>query len=317
MTNIPTHPIDVCIYHSPCTDGFAAAWVCWRYAQQQGCTPTFLPGDYSKLSAQEQFWLAAVRGKHVLCVDFSFPRAQTEWLRATAASFTVVDHHATAARDLAGLPACHFSCDEHSGAVGTWHFLFPQLPVPPILAYVEDQDLWRHCLPVSWEVCAALNSHPREFGEWNYLEDLFATSHGFDRLVKEGKALRRQEDQLLADILTNEEIWILDGYQVPAVNTAVLCSRAAGQLAEHATLGVGACYHLAAEQITFSLRRRGSSTVDVGALAHRWPGGGGHPGAAGFCVPLSQVDFVRRQVFSPAAPLAPTPRPWWQRLWRT
>ena len=58
----------------------------------------------------------------------------------------MLDHHASAERDLAGLGFAEF--DSNFSGVGlTWHVLNPHKPAPCIVRYVEDRDLWRWALP--------------------------------------------------------------------------------------------------------------------------------------------------------------------------
>jgi len=52
---------------------------------------------------------------------------------------------------------------QHSGAVLAWQYFMPNEPVPDLLRYVEDQDLWNWKLPHSDAVNAAIATY-RELG---------------------------------------------------------------------------------------------------------------------------------------------------------
>jgi hypothetical protein len=120
------------LFHANCTDGFTAAWVAWRAFNRQAdihpCSYGDPPPD--------------VGGREVYVVDFSYPRPVLEEMAQRAAFLRVLDHHKTAEEALRGLPYCQFDMTR-SGARLAWDYWHPGLPPPPLVAYVEDRDLWR------------------------------------------------------------------------------------------------------------------------------------------------------------------------------
>ena len=78
----------------------------------------------------------------------------------------VIDHHITAQEALKGLDYCVFDM-EQSGATLTWQYFFPKKPIPSMLSYIEDRDLWRWKLPDSRAVSAWLGSHEFDFKVWS------------------------------------------------------------------------------------------------------------------------------------------------------
>src|SRR5688572_2721511 len=121
--------VDLVIYHGSCRDGFTAAWVArLRYPAAE-----FHAGHFGKRPPQ-------VSGRHVLIVDFSYPRSVMEEMASQAESIVLFDHHKTAETELTSLPYANF--DMHrSGAGLAWDYLFPGEPRPWIVDYVEDRDL--------------------------------------------------------------------------------------------------------------------------------------------------------------------------------
>lgn len=86
----------VVLYHGPtCPDGFASALACWEYF---GDTAEYVPVQYGKPVPQ------FTPDKHVYIVDFSYDAQTLEDLRHAAVIHgglvTVLDHHASAQRDL-------------------------------------------------------------------------------------------------------------------------------------------------------------------------------------------------------------------------
>jgi len=129
------------LYHESCPDGAAAAWAAWR---QFGSNAEYFPVNYGKpMPVMED-------GAEIYVLDFSYPRQQLIDLAKRSTLVTVLDHHATAEKDLAGLEMelrskmdnphkIHFDMTK-SGAVLAWEHFFPDVPVPEILAYIQDRD---------------------------------------------------------------------------------------------------------------------------------------------------------------------------------
>ncbi|MFI5305659.1 MAG: phosphoesterase, partial [Nitrospiria bacterium] len=47
-----------------------------------------------------------------------------------------------------------------------WEFFYPALPVPKMILYIQDKDLWKWKLPMSREVSAALHAESYDFRKW-------------------------------------------------------------------------------------------------------------------------------------------------------
>ena len=290
MTTLPEpHPYiyrPLCIYHSPCADGFGAAWVVRKYFDGG---VDFHPGVYGQAPPD-------VTGRHVILVDFSYKRAVLEEMAKQAKSITVLDHHKTAQEDLAGYPdaiplmipspgiQAQFDMNR-SGAGLTWDFFFPNEPRPKLIDHIEDRDLWRFNLYGTREVQATLFSYPYDFSVWDSLVEKAESSEGRIDLRLQGAAIDRKMLKDIAEILgVATRYMVIGGVKVPVVNLPyTMASEAAGKLAEDAPFA--AAYFDAKDGRKFSLRSRGEGGMDVSAIAKMY-GGGGHRNAAGFTVPL-------------------------------
>src|SRR5690606_37775449 len=132
-----------------------------------------------------------VSGRDVLLVDFSYERAVLERMASKARSIVILDHHKSAAEDLAVFavhdpspgairwvdvprllrelearnrpPVIAVFDMERSGAGITWDFFFGPRARPWLIDYIEDRDLWRKALPHSDEIIMALSSYPHDF----------------------------------------------------------------------------------------------------------------------------------------------------------
>lgn len=253
------------IYHANCWDGFCAAWI----ARERFGTIDVHPAHYKSEPPD-------VAGRTVYVLDFSYPRETLERMHAEAASLLVIDHHATARDALAGLPYCVFDM-EHSGGRLTWDHFFGADEIaarPWLVDYTEDRDLWKHAMPHSREINAALRSWPLDFATWDRLE-----SESLETMATQGEAILRAESQIVASHTRNASRMPLAGYDVPVVNATTLFSEIAGKLAVGEPFGV--CYFDRQDGKRQWSLRSAPDGVDVSAIAKSF-GGGGHKHAAGF-----------------------------------
>jgi len=266
------------LYHANCPDGFGAAWAAWKKLGPDINYIPVHPGDPApELSADAE----------VLMVDVAYPRTRHIELSGKVKSVTVVDHHITNMRELAGLPNAHFDMN-HSGAVLAWMHLHPEKPVPEFLLYVEDRDLWRFKLPDSREVSASLSSYEMKFDLWEALATM-----GMDKLKHDGGVILRAQSRLVEDICATSFWKVIDGHRVPVVNATILRSEVGDRLCQIHPTAPFAAYFFEKEKLRcWGLRSPGR--FDVSAIAKKY-GGGGHPGAAGFPEPIDNLKFEGKE----------------------
>jgi oligoribonuclease NrnB/cAMP/cGMP phosphodiesterase (DHH superfamily) len=252
------------LYHADCSDGFGAAWAFWKRFPSS----RFIPVKHGSPPPD------GLAGRHIVIVDFSYSRETLEAIAKEAAGLVVLDHHITAQRALEGLPFAHFD-QKKSGAVLAWEWAH-ETPVPWLLQYVQDKDLWHWALPMSREINAALASYPYEFKVWDGFRQ--------DSLSAEGQAILRYENELVGKIAAAAQVIPFHGQTVPVVQSSVLTS----QLGERLSPGHPFCviWHERDGRRYYSLRSS-SEGADVAAIATAY-GGGGHTHAAGFSIPLEQ-----------------------------
>lgn len=277
----------LCIYHGGCDDGFAAAFVAHLAFSGE---IDFHYGVYQAAPPE-------VEGRDVILLDFTYQRPVLEKMAMQARTILILDHHKSAAEDLAGLPppldgpydadrmarecsgpAVHALFDmERSGAGIAWDFFFPSKPRPWLIDYIEDRDLWRRRLPDSDYIIMALRSYPQDFAVWDVI-----LARGAASLRNEGRAIHRYYRTIIDALKQNAVVGSIGGYTVPIVNAPHhFASELAGELAEGVPFA--ACYWNHAHGTTYSLRSRDDG-IDVSEVAKQY-GGGGHRGAAGFKAP--------------------------------
>lgn len=280
----------VCFYHAGCPDGFGAAWAVRSAWGDEGAYVARGHDDRAPLDRCEDAFVAFV--------DIAPARDELEELAGVSAQIIVLDHHVTArdrlARDARLVDALeaeghvlHFDLG-HSGAVLAWHYFRSDEPVPELLRYVEDQDLWNWALPDSDAVNAAIASYPREFHVWDEL-----ASGPIDSLVQQGRPILRANRIEVARRLEHARPVALGTKRIEAVNASTNRSQIGHELARRAAFEVewGLVYRVEGSEVFVTLYSIGD--VDVSKVAVTY-GGGGHPNAAGFHLPLARWldDFV-------------------------
>ncbi len=265
----------VVLYHASCADGFCSAWVARGVLKGD---VEFIPVQYG----QNPPGAAKDKDVRLYVLDFCYPRdVMVQLADGRAADMVVLDHHKTAQEALTGFAADYpnvlvkFDMDKSGGRLAWEHFYATAgMPVPWLVDYTEDRDLWRWELPNSWEVNAAVRSYPFDFDIWNAL-------HASDRatLVKEGAGILRAEAQTVAAHVRNASEIELAGDRVLCVNATTLISEIAGELAKGRPFGV--CFFVRADGKRVYSLRSAPDGRDVAEIAKSF-GGGGHTHAAGY-----------------------------------
>lgn len=294
---------DIVIYHSPCDDGFGAAWAAWK---RWGDAVEYFPATYGAPAPD-------VKGKRVLMADFSYKRDQLAAMGDVATEIVVLDHHATAQADLAEWagwtpeslaafdgPAvpCAKNCTEtsrpivaafdmaRSGASMTWAFCHPGEPVPHLIEFIEDRDLWRFKLPETRAFSLYLRGRPYDFHGWSALDHALRDPREREAILREARAIEGFYDQKVAEMVGIARLERINGEMVPVVNCpwAFASDVAHELLRAHPSAPFAACYYDRKDgSRSYSLRSE-DDRADVSLVAKRY-GGGGHRNAAGFEVP--------------------------------
>jgi len=262
----------IVLYHAYCADGFGAAWAAW---QKLGDDATYLPVRHGNPPPK------LPNGASVYILDFCYPRHIIVKMRERFQTLTVIDHHQTAEEELDGLEYAIFD-NEKSGAVLAWEFFNTGRPVPELLRYIMDNDLWIHQLPRSREVVAALSACRMDFQVWNDLK--------IAELADEGEPILRYKRQQVALLCDQVRFETLAGYRVPVVNAAVFGSEVGAELLKrHPDAPFAVIYFDRGDGIRqWSLRSR--EEFDVSRVAQQFQNGG-HRQAAGFETEIGK-DFV-------------------------
>jgi len=275
----------IVLYHATCPDGFTAAWAAWKKFRAHA---TYFPVKHQVPPPK------GVEGKEVFLLDFSYNAARIQRLAAENTRVTVLDHHVSARDDLRALfermgartRKAHATSANlsliydvaHSGAFLAWRYFHPKKPVPQIVRYVEDNDLWQFRLPHTRELSLFLDAHECAFPVWEKLASLFEKRKTRQACIEKGKYIARFADGIVKDVSSSACKVNFAGEVVLAANSPVLRSEIGHELVKKRP-PFSIVWREKGGQIAVSLRSDG--TFDVAKLAEKY-GGGGHKSAAGF-----------------------------------
>lgn len=307
----------IVVYHDSCNDGFCAAWVVALSMpddERRACR--FVPARYGDPLPD------GLANAEVMVVDFSYPLDLMENLFRRALTAWMIDHHLTSAEvfrkldERRGTNKGVIHDESKSGAGLAWDYLGAAMPQSYawVVKYVEDRDLWRHALPNSREVSAAVRCLPAS----DVLAHLDAwcsfAERGLDAAVVEGRAILKAEARYVERAASRASLGTIQppatSPQLPAgsgleaggwglVAVPVICETHLTSDVLHA-LGEGRRYAVGWSQLPggryrYSLRS-GAEGEDVSKIAESF-GGGGHLHSSGF-----EAECVVHKILGPLVP---------------
>lgn len=276
-------PRPLVLYHGRCADGFAAALAAWRfYGGQVQC----LGLSHGQAATVDD--LPPLEGRAVYVLDFSFAPALLAEIDARAARLVLLDHHKSAAEQLAGFAcrcgALHFDMSK-SGARLAWEFFHPEAPLPDLVRHVEDRDLWTWQYPETAGFVAALDMEPFDFARWSGIADFPPAETA--AFVARGQAMDEKFRHLAQDVAGGARPLVFNGEAGLMVNAPGAFHSLVGELLSKQSGTYALMWAVGGDgQVKVGLRsQRG---YDCSPLAVSM-GGGGHAQACGFRMPAERL----------------------------
>jgi uncharacterized protein len=280
-------PQPLVLYHGrSCPDGFAAALAARLYYGEAVQCVGLDHGDVKTLAD-----LPILDGRAVYILDFSFGEELLRSMEQRAAKLVLLDHHKSAAEKLTGFSCrcgvVHFDMSK-SGARLAWEFFHPQTPVPDLVRFIEDRDIWTWQYPESAGFLAALDMEPFDFMRWAQIAAFTPTE--LQSFMARGQAMDEKFAKLAADIADAAQPIVFNGQQGLMVNApgvfhslvGELLSKKSGTFALMWTVGQGGV-------VKAGLRsQRGFDCIPLAESM----GGGGHAQACGFKLPADRVQAL-------------------------
>jgi len=271
----------IVFYHANCPDGFGAAWAAWR---KLGDTAEYHPYHHG---ASE---LPGVSGKTVYTLDFTPPEPIFSAVLKDATSLICLDHHKTAEPHIARATE-HVFDNAHSGSVLSWQHFHPGEPVPKLLLYIEDNDLWLHKLPFAQEIPSLTWIHNYDFAEWSAYAVELENPETFARATERGSLLLKAFLKQAGELAEEHYFIEFENRRVPVAN----CPGHVSEVGHHLYTKyppMSLLWSRKKECVIISLRSNGD--VDVAELATHY-GGGGHKQSAGFTINLETINLPENQ----------------------
>eukprot|EP00938_MAST-03A_sp_MAST-3A-sp1_P005165 g5165.t1 len=305
--------VDVVIFHGSCPDGFAAAFAAYLRIGDRARYFGISHGKHKKLPP-------GIDGKNVCILDFSFDAATMAELKNRANAVLVLDHHASARKNLRDLPDENKVFEmKQSGATLASDFFLSQeeKPCPLLFRYIEDRDIWRWACVESREFSAGRNMNlpiPRpgevidphkSFEPWKRVYE--KGDDGVRELIKSGRLIVRYEDKIVSRESRSAQVRRLKKapeHRALVVNATSGLASLLGNVLASSERYDDVDYVIVAKYIpgrkaghgrwNMSLRSlygEKDSAADVSVIAEKY-GGGGHRAAAGMSVAVSDLETL-------------------------
>lgn len=285
-------PQPLILYHGRCADGFGAALAAWRFYGGQAECVGLSHGQVQSLDD-----LPALDGRAVYILDFSFAPDILSAIDERAAKLVMLDHHKSAAEQLTGF-ACrcgvvHFDMGK-SGARLAWEFFYPDAPLPDLVRYVEDRDLWNWAFPQTAGYVAALDMEAFEFERWQQIADFSADETA--AFVARGEAMDEKFRNLAADVAGGAQPVTFNGEQGLMVNAPGAFHSLVGEMLSKQS-GTFALMWIVGKDGKVKVGMRSQRGYDCSLLAVTM-GGGGHAQACGFRMGADRLPELLSGTFS-------------------
>jgi oligoribonuclease NrnB/cAMP/cGMP phosphodiesterase (DHH superfamily) len=283
----------VVIYHDKCIDGFGSAWAFHMLKEKDygAENVAYVPMSYGVETSYPYGC------PDVYILDFSFNKEILTGIAELANKVILLDHHKTAQAELTIWPEAKPKNLEivfdmnRSGAAITWDYFSRDEDWPPLIAYIQDHDLWKFLLPYAKEIIARIKMADTAFDSYTNLNKSLV--YNFNAIAESGKYLLLQNQNYVKQIVSiarkcsfqkPDGTWI-EG--LAANCTGQFASDVGSELAKISGTFGGSYYSDKDGSVKYSLRSIGD--FDVSAIAKQF-GGGGHRNAAGFMLFPNETD---------------------------
>lgn len=264
----------VVLYHANCSDGFGGAWAAWK---KFGGRAEYVAVYHQRPSPE------GLKGKEIYMIDFTYPSDVLKELVEKNKKVSAIDHHESAEKATKMTEDYSFGL-KNSGSVLAWRYFHPDRPIPLMLKYIEDVDLWKFELDDARAVFAYLDLFDFNFKTWDRLAEEIENTERRKEAVEKGRFLLEYQKKLIERVVrTNSEIVEFEGIKTYAVNSPDFRPEVADILMRRLP-PIAIVWYQRQNEIMVSLKSDGS--VDVSKLAQKY-GGGGHVKSAGFILGIN------------------------------
>lgn len=228
------------------------------------------PFDFSIINKETELWV----------LDFSFPQEDMYMISSLSKKLHWVDHHKSAL-SISEQSLINAECVVdifQSSSLSVWKLLFPDKPIPDVVKFVDDYDLWqfRYKETKRFHEWAVLRLNDPDDALWG---ELF--NKGIDPLYLHiGEILNMKKTKAIKEFVDRGYFGTINGVKAYYVNSPIYASEIGEYvyLRSEEPIVVVIYQHVGPNRVVFSLR---SNSVNVRKIAEKF-GGGGHDFASGF-----------------------------------
>ena len=218
----------------------------------------------------------------VIIVDFSYSREILIDLQSRVGNLLVIDHHATAERQLQGLDFCVFDMTK-SGNILSWDYFNPGIDPPTVHVLAQDYDLYTKLFKDSEYLEAGIQAS----GHWNDLMFYFELQNNPDKVaetINVGKIIYTHEYNQCEYVLKGKQFKVIDFF---GIKTALVNWTGNPNMLSEVIYNTGEVQAVLSYKVRingnykFSFRAPKNSGLGLDLIAEKF-GGGGHESSAGF-----------------------------------
>ena len=265
----------VILYHAECDDGFGAAWAAWKKFVDEA--------DYIPIEHQAPL-PEGLKGKQIFFIDIVPDEDSIRRLVNDNILVIAIDHHKTNESKMSLFKKYLFD-NSHSGAVLAWKYFHPDKPMPKLLLFIEDIDIWKWEYPETARFIAALALYDYNFDVWDKISLAAENPEKLKEYLSKGEIINTYVKRVADDLVKHAQKIEFEGYRVYAVNAHHPIKSFVSVALREKYPPFSIVWYQEGDIIHVSLRSDG--TVDISELAKKY-GGGGHKAAAGFNLPAGQ-----------------------------
>ena len=271
----------VVLYHAWCMDGNGVLLAIKELFPKHEIIP--MACDYDKYDIDDV--LKTCYNKNVIMGDFSMNQEDLLAIKNSSNAFVALDHHKSAIKRFKPYNFAWVDMEE-SGSTLVWKYCSNE-PVPILLQYIKDRDLWDNELPNTREVnVAAFNLGFKE----PHL--LMPYMYDVSELIKIGTPIVKEIDKKINDIMERstirefkangkEGVFIINADEVSLVGSYISMKYPYVAQIKLEDMRV---------KISFRSSEENPDSVDVSTLCEKY-GGGGHEHAAGISFAFEDIDI--------------------------
>ena len=280
------------IYHSADLDGMCSAAIMKKFfntrLENKNTQTDFIGWNYGEeLPILDQY-------TNIIMADISFPADVMKELHRTK-NLIWIDHHKAIIEELEPLKIPGLRDTSLSACELTWKYLFPEADVHPMVELLGKYDTFRHKDTPEEETVNKFQYGAQvkmqTYDEvYEYLEDWAISDFQEFKYMGENVLdyLRKDINQVLKTGLKLEFRYNSDKVKVIAINKPGVNPAVIGINYHNEGYDALINFSISGQNLTLTIYNA-NKKVDVSKIAKQF-GGGGHPGASGFRIPLSDLN---------------------------